>query len=98
MTKAGAPCPTGARPSGLCHIHDPAVLCGAPTSKGRPCEIATGGGPCATHSDHVAVLSTALRVADRAVATAIAARVDRRELTRIVGAALLRMRAHQYFG
>jgi ribonuclease HI len=49
-TKSGKPCPIVARPSGLCHVHDPAVLCGAPTKRGAPCGVATGGGRCATHS------------------------------------------------
>ena len=48
-TKAGVPCATNAGPSGLCHVHDPALQCGAMTAKGRPCGIATGGGRCKTH-------------------------------------------------
>lgn len=51
-TKAGKPCPINARPSGLCHVHDPAVLCGALTKRGTPCGVATGGGRCRTH-EHV---------------------------------------------
>lgn len=51
-TKAGRPCPINARPSGFCHVHDPAVLCGAPTKRGTPCGVATGGGRCRTH-EHV---------------------------------------------
>ncbi|TWH15963.1 ribonuclease H family protein [Prauserella rugosa] len=48
-TKAGKPCPIDPRPSGWCHVHDPAVQCGAVTAKGRPCTVATGGGRCAQH-------------------------------------------------
>jgi hypothetical protein len=51
-TKVGKPCPITARPSGFCHVHDPAVLCGAPTKRGTPCGVATGGGRCRTH-EHV---------------------------------------------
>jgi ribonuclease HI len=49
-TKAGRPCPITARPSGFCHVHDPAVLCGALTRSGTPCGVATGGGRCRTHA------------------------------------------------
>jgi ribonuclease HI len=48
-TKKGTPCPFTARPSGLCHLHDPAVQCGAITKKGNPCTVATGGGRCTAH-------------------------------------------------
>ncbi|SDJ69293.1 hypothetical protein SAMN04487820_101316 [Actinopolyspora mzabensis] len=48
-TKAGKPCPNGARPSGLCHIHDPAVQCGGTTKRGTRCTVATGGGRCEYH-------------------------------------------------
>ncbi|GAB3686546.1 RNase H family protein [Saccharopolyspora tripterygii] len=48
-TKAGKPCPIDPRPSGLCHVHDPAVQCQAITSKGRRCSVATGGGRCDKH-------------------------------------------------
>jgi ribonuclease HI len=51
-TKAGKPCPITARASGFCHVHDPAVLCGAPTKRGTPCGVATGGGRCRAH-EHV---------------------------------------------
>jgi len=50
-TRTGAPCRTGARPSGLCHLHDPAVQCGATTKKGQRCTTATGGGRCTYHQD-----------------------------------------------
>lgn len=51
ITKAGHRCPTGtARPSGLCHVHDPDLQCGRPTRRGR-CGVATDGGPCKTHRD-----------------------------------------------
>ncbi|MFG3496443.1 hypothetical protein [Streptomyces sp. NPDC047928] len=50
-TKAGHRCPTGAGASGLCHVHDPALLCGRPKKRGGRCGVATGGGPCATHAD-----------------------------------------------
>lgn len=53
-TKAGKRCPITARPSGFCHVHDPAVLCGAPTARGTPCGVATGGGRCRAHG-HVAL-------------------------------------------
>ncbi|MFF1560960.1 hypothetical protein [Streptomyces sp. NPDC058279] len=49
LTKKGVPCINGARPSGLCHIHDPAVQCRALNSKGAACSVATGGGTCQTH-------------------------------------------------
>jgi ribonuclease HI len=49
VTKAGRPCPTTAGPSGLCHVHDPSVQCGAPTRTGALCTVATGGGSCAAH-------------------------------------------------
>lgn len=48
VTKHGQRCAIDARPSGLCHVHDPAVQCGAPTRRGR-CAIATGGGRCEHH-------------------------------------------------
>lgn len=51
VTKAGTPCATAAGASGLCHLHDPALLCGARTTKGRPCAIPTGGGRCTTHQN-----------------------------------------------
>ncbi|MBB5907488.1 ribonuclease HI [Actinoalloteichus hymeniacidonis] len=50
VTKSGAPCRTVARASGLCHVHDPAVQCGATTASGKPCAVATGGGRCERHS------------------------------------------------
>jgi ribonuclease HI len=58
-TKAGKPCPITARPSGFCHVHDPAVLCGAPTNRGTPCGVATGGGRCRAHA-HVTITDDAL--------------------------------------
>ncbi len=48
-TRTGRPCPIPARPSGLCHVHDPAVQCGAVKKNGQRCTVATGGGPCAVH-------------------------------------------------
>ncbi len=48
-TRTGQPCPIAARPSGLCHVHDPAVQCGAVKKNGQRCTNATGGGPCAAH-------------------------------------------------
>ncbi|MEU5948611.1 hypothetical protein ABZ793_24060 [Micromonospora sp. NPDC047465] len=33
----------------MCHVHDPAVRCGAINRKGRRCTIATGGGRCERH-------------------------------------------------
>ncbi|MFD7555216.1 hypothetical protein ACFV9E_11875 [Streptomyces sp. NPDC059835] len=50
LTKKGVPCVNGARPSGLCHIHDPEVQCRARNAKGAPCSVATGGGTCQTHA------------------------------------------------
>ncbi|GAB3281893.1 ribonuclease H [Parasphingorhabdus pacifica] len=52
-TKAGKPCTIDPRPSGLCHVHDPAVQCQAIISKGRRCAVATGGGRCDKHRDRL---------------------------------------------
>ena len=49
VTRKGEPCPIVARPSGLCHVHDPAVQCGAVKPDGKRCAIATGGGRCPQH-------------------------------------------------
>lgn len=49
VTKKGTPCPVTPRPSGLCHVHDPAVQCGVTKRNGEPCAIATGGGRCDYH-------------------------------------------------
>lgn len=49
-TKSGGRCATDAGPSGLCHVHDPALQCGRPTRRGKPCTMPTGGGPCRTHT------------------------------------------------
>ena len=54
-TRAGQPCSHGARPSGLCHLHDPAVQCGAVKKNEQRCTTPTGAGLCATHraaADH----------------------------------------------
>ncbi|MGW6571872.1 hypothetical protein ACWGAN_06820 [Streptomyces sp. NPDC054945] len=48
-TKKGERCQVDARPSGLCHVHDPVVRCRVPNAKGKPCVISTGGGPCDRH-------------------------------------------------
>lgn len=48
-THAGSPCSNEPRPSGLCHLHDPDVQCGARTNSGSRCGIATGGGRCKHH-------------------------------------------------
>jgi hypothetical protein len=48
-TKQGEPCKIDAEPSGLCHVHDPARQCGQPNRYGRPCTVASGGGPCVYH-------------------------------------------------
>jgi ribonuclease HI len=48
-TRTGKPCPIPARPSGLCHVHDPAVQCGAVKKNGQRCTVATGGGRCPAH-------------------------------------------------
>jgi len=50
-TKKGRPCSIDARPSGLCHVHDPAVQCGAIKKNGQRCAVATGGGRCQSHGD-----------------------------------------------
>lgn len=52
-TKAGKPCSIDPRPSGLCHVHDPAVQCQAIISNNRRCAVATGGGECGKHSHRV---------------------------------------------
>ncbi|WP_328863721.1 DUF5763 domain-containing protein [Streptomyces virginiae] len=48
-TKKGERCQVDARPSGLCHVHDPVVRCRVLNAKGKPCVISTGGGPCDRH-------------------------------------------------
>lgn len=48
-TRAGAPCQTNAGPSGLCHVHDPALQCGAMQANGKRCTVASGGGRCVHH-------------------------------------------------
>ncbi|MGZ9928901.1 hypothetical protein ACXNSR_03310 [Streptomyces sp. NC-S4] len=48
-TKRGGRCQVQARPSGLCHTHDPVVRCRVLNARGKPCTIATGGGPCDRH-------------------------------------------------
>lgn len=53
-TKAGHRCPNDANPSGLCHVHDPALQCGAQTKRGTRCTVATGGGRCKTHVEAAA--------------------------------------------
>ncbi|MGW4413066.1 hypothetical protein ACWEJ6_54610 [Nonomuraea sp. NPDC004702] len=50
-TKEGQPCSIDARPSGLCHVHDPEVQCGGTTRKGKICVVPTGGGRCKYHLD-----------------------------------------------
>ncbi|MEV4167359.1 hypothetical protein [Nonomuraea dietziae] len=52
-TKEGQPCAIDPRPSGLCHVHDPAVQCGGRTRKGKICVVPTGGGRCKYHLDQV---------------------------------------------
>lgn len=47
----GKPCTFGARPSGLCHVHDPAVQCGGRKKNGDTCRVTTGGGRCPVHAD-----------------------------------------------
>lgn len=47
----GRPCTFGSRPSGLCHVHDPAVQCGGRKKNGDICRSATGGGRCPVHAD-----------------------------------------------
>ncbi|MFI7079648.1 hypothetical protein ACIBO1_20320 [Micromonospora sp. NPDC049903] len=37
VTTKGQPCLIDPRPSGLCHVHDPAVQCGAINRRGRRC-------------------------------------------------------------
>lgn len=48
-TRTGTPCPNEPRASDMCHLHDPDVQCGARTSSGGQCGIATGGGRCNNH-------------------------------------------------
>jgi hypothetical protein len=48
-TRKGLPCPIGPRPSGLCHVHDPTVQCGATRRDGARCTAPTGGVRCRTH-------------------------------------------------
>ncbi|MCT2588262.1 ribonuclease HI [Actinophytocola sp. S1-96] len=48
-TNRGRPCANGARPSGLCHLHDPEVQCGAPIGLGARCTAPTGGELCQKH-------------------------------------------------
>ncbi|WP_435589509.1 hypothetical protein [Micromonospora chalcea] len=50
-TRKGEACPINPRPSGLCHVHDPAVQCGARKKNGQRCGNATGGGPCNIHKN-----------------------------------------------
>lgn len=51
-TKKGLRCTVNAAPSGFCHVHDPALQCGAPTSSGQLCTVATGGrGRCRKHAE-----------------------------------------------
>jgi hypothetical protein len=50
-TKTGAQCSIEARPSGLCHVHDPVLWCGELTRRGTRCAVPTGGrGPCDAHT------------------------------------------------
>lgn len=61
-TKQGGRCQIEARPSGLCHTHDPVVRCRVLNTKGKPCAIATGGGPCDRHGGrHQASVEAALK-------------------------------------
>ncbi|MFG3039878.1 hypothetical protein ACGFYZ_23580 [Streptomyces sp. NPDC048330] len=48
-TKKGGRCQIEARPTGLCHTHDPEVRCRVRNAKGKPCVIPSGGGPCDRH-------------------------------------------------
>jgi hypothetical protein len=41
--------PDPGTPSGLCHVHDPAVQCRAVKKNGQRCVVATGGGRCSVH-------------------------------------------------
>jgi hypothetical protein len=91
-TREGKPCPFDARPSGLCHVHDPEVQCGAPLRNGKRCSAPTGGKRCPRHADTTADVAAALDEAARAVEAAIAAGVDRRALAEAVRPALLRIR------
>ncbi|MFD7781915.1 DUF5763 domain-containing protein [Streptomyces nojiriensis] len=43
-TKQGGRCQIEARPSGLCHTHDPVVRCRVPNTKGKVAVRATGTG------------------------------------------------------
>jgi ribonuclease HI len=48
-TNRGEPCVNNARPSGLCHLHDPDVQCGADLGFGARCTAPTGGARCKKH-------------------------------------------------
>jgi ribonuclease HI len=48
-TNRGLPCVNNARPSGLCHLHDPEAQCGADLGFGVRCTAPTGGELCQKH-------------------------------------------------
>ncbi|WP_203704813.1 hypothetical protein [Asanoa iriomotensis] len=48
-TRQGRLCPVGPRSSGLCHLHDPKVQCGATKRDGSRCTAPTGGVRCTNH-------------------------------------------------
>lgn len=50
LTKQRKPCPIEATRTGLCHVHEPSLQCGADRGNGQRCTIATGGGYCQTHA------------------------------------------------
>ncbi|PRY42226.1 ribonuclease HI [Umezawaea tangerina] len=49
VTRKGEQCAVDAGLSGLCHVHDPALQCGALQRNGKRCTVASGGGPCVHH-------------------------------------------------
>lgn len=49
ITKRGLPCPIETRGGEFCHVHDPALQCGATKRDGERCAVATGGGRCKHH-------------------------------------------------
>jgi hypothetical protein len=50
FTKKRRPCPIEATHTGLCHVHEPSLQCGADKGNGQRCTITTGGGYCQAHA------------------------------------------------
>ncbi|GAA2833769.1 hypothetical protein GCM10010452_72520 [Crossiella cryophila] len=55
LTRARRPCPIVPGATGLCHVHDPALQCGAVGSNGKRCGAATAGRRCKSHQGEVSV-------------------------------------------